>query len=1031
MRIRQLAILVGLMGAVFTMPSAAFGAAAPVQLGYTGSEQAYTVPSGVMLEGVLVQGGWGGSTDPQPPAVDGIFAAGATLQGYLATSPGETLYAEVGQNGTAGGGATFGGGGAAGSPPPGVPDCTLSGSDMSVPCDGPWAGSGGGASDIRTCSELAASCPGGGTSAESRLIVAAGGGGEGGGGLTGNGAGCGGGTEYDTAGRGQNNQLPTASSAGPMAITTPAGIVIPGFAGGDLASVTTAFGYTNAAMGTTAAGAGGTGTECSVGTSPNTVTFSGSVSGSSGSGADGGAGGSASALSACCGSLTAAPGGGGGGGGGYFGGGGGATGMGSCSGTSCPGNGGSGQGGGAGSSFASNAIQYPTFTFAGNTGDVYVEFWPIIEIDTPANGAVYSPGQVLDAQWECDGYGQGPGGCDNSSGTVPSGSPINTSPGTHTFTVNANVNVTGNGSQPVNASVTYTVAYPPTASITTPANNATYAVGQVVDSSFGCTDGDGGPGISSCIDQNGKASGSSIDTSLPGTYTYQVTATSGDELTGTETVSYTVASPPTASISAPASGGIYAVGEAVPSSFSCQDSSSGTGLSSCIDSQGVSGGTDSLNTLAPGNYTYTVTANSLDGLTGTTSISYTVAGAPTATITAPAGGGGYAENATVPTTFSCLDGAFGPGITSCVDSNGSSTGSGDLPTTTPGANTYSVTATSGDLQSGTSSINYTVWGPPTAMIATPVPGQTYTLNQVVPTSFSCADYTGAPGLAASGGCVDSNGASANSAGVGSGQLVTSTPGTLTYSVTATSQDGLTDTTAIQYTVKNATVGPPTISIVTPTSGAQYTYGSVPTSSFMCSDAVSAPGIKSCKARIDGGGAFSNGTKLVGTVGSHTMTVTAVSKDGQSAMRSVSYIVNKAATTLAAASQASAGKVSATLTIAGGAPLAGKTVTFTVGSTTLCRAATNTNGVAACSFGAVKQKQVNAAGDYTATYAGSANYLGSTASAPSVGAGTVASDLARGRARQGRARGSRRRSVRSTRRYLPRTFGDRLAVEGLR
>ena len=37
-------------------------------------------------------------------------------------------------------------------------------------------------------------------------------------------AGCGGGTEYDLGGIGQNNQLPTASSAGPAAITTAAGI---------------------------------------------------------------------------------------------------------------------------------------------------------------------------------------------------------------------------------------------------------------------------------------------------------------------------------------------------------------------------------------------------------------------------------------------------------------------------------------------------------------------------------------------------------------------------------------------------------------------------------------------------------------------------------------------------------------------------------------------------------------------------------------------------------------------------------------
>ena len=35
--------------------------AAPRQFGYTGSQQSYLVPSGVMLEGVYVQGAWGGA----------------------------------------------------------------------------------------------------------------------------------------------------------------------------------------------------------------------------------------------------------------------------------------------------------------------------------------------------------------------------------------------------------------------------------------------------------------------------------------------------------------------------------------------------------------------------------------------------------------------------------------------------------------------------------------------------------------------------------------------------------------------------------------------------------------------------------------------------------------------------------------------------------------------------------------------------------------------------------------------------------
>jgi Glycine rich protein len=176
MRCRLVVVLGVVVAAAVTLgpPAGASGFAAPATFSSTGAEQSYTVPSGVTVEGVLVQGAWGGSADPQPPASNTIFAPGATLQGYLPTTPGQKLYTEVGQNGTAGGGAKFGGGGAAGGPPPGVPNCGIG--DKSVPCSGPWAGSGGGASDVRTCSELAASCPGGGTSAGSRLIVAAGGG---------------------------------------------------------------------------------------------------------------------------------------------------------------------------------------------------------------------------------------------------------------------------------------------------------------------------------------------------------------------------------------------------------------------------------------------------------------------------------------------------------------------------------------------------------------------------------------------------------------------------------------------------------------------------------------------------------------------------------------------------------------------------------------------------------------------------------------------------------------------------------------
>ena len=48
-------------------------------------------------------------------------------------------------------------------------------------------------------------------------------------------------------------------------------------------------------------------------------------------------------------------------------------------------------------------------------------------------------------------------------------------------------------------------------------------VARVPELDFACTDGTGGPGISSCVDQNNQPSGASIDTSTPGTYAFTVT----------------------------------------------------------------------------------------------------------------------------------------------------------------------------------------------------------------------------------------------------------------------------------------------------------------------------------------------------------------------------------------------------------------------------------------------------------------------------------------------------------------------------
>ncbi len=437
---------------------------------------------------------------------------------------------------------------------------------------------------------------------------------------------------------------------------------------------------------------------------------------------------------------------------------------------------------------------------------------PSASITAPADNQTYNLNQSVPTTFSCTEGPSGPGiqTCTDSNGVTGGVGALDTSTtGAHTYTVTA----TSKDTQSASKTIHYTVVGPPTATITTPANNQTYNLNQSVSTGFSCTEAAGGPGIASCVDSGGASGGAgTLDTSIGGVHSYTVTARSQDGQTGGKTIQYTVTGAPTATITTPADNQVYNLGQPVATSFSCADAANGPGIATCADSNGKSGSTGvitgSLDTSTVGlQKSYTVTSTSQDGQKGTTTIHYTVVGPPTAAISAPADNQAYNQGQNVPTAFSCTEAVNGLGIKTCMDSGGADGGAGKLDTSTAGAHTYTVTATSKGGQTASRSIHYAVIGPPIAAISAPPDNQTFTLGQSVPTAFSCTEAPGGQGI---NGCSDSNGSTS-----GTGALDTSTAGAHTYTVTATSKDGQSATATIHYSVAPAV--PPAVTGGAPTS----------------------------------------------------------------------------------------------------------------------------------------------------------------------------------------------------------------------
>ena len=242
----------------------------------------------------------------------------------------------------------------------------------------------------------------------------------------------------------------------------------------------------------------------------------------------------------------------------------------------------------------------------------------------------------------------------------------------------------------------------PTATITVPANGATYTAGQVVAANYACSDARSG--VAACAGP--VATGAAIDTASAGNKSFTVNATDKAGNARSAIVAYKVVDTTPPAITPTVSGTLGANGwytSNVNVSWAVTDAQSSIGAQSGCGTVAITADTSGA--------TYTCTATSAGG---TSSKSVTIkrdATRPAATITAPASGATYALNQSVTANYACSDALSGPAGCTGTVANGAG-----INTSTAGTKTFAVNATDLAGNATTASVTYTVSGGTTSSL---------------------------------------------------------------------------------------------------------------------------------------------------------------------------------------------------------------------------------------------------------------------------------------------------------------------------
>ncbi len=194
-----------------------------------------------------------------------------------------------------------------------------------------------------------------------------------------------------------------------------------------------------------------------------------------------------------------------------------------------------------GSAPASTTVEYMVYAIDGGANVALstnkAEFHHSVVAAAPLGLAIVVSGSAANAGWYTNASVTVTGAAGATFETSVDGQPYQvygggfaiTGPGFHTVSARGSDGSSGSAIVPIDAT-------PPSVAISTPANNATVHKDAPLQASFTCTDA--GSGVATCIGT--VADGAVIDTSVPGSKTFQVAATDIAGNSVTVTHSYTV-----------------------------------------------------------------------------------------------------------------------------------------------------------------------------------------------------------------------------------------------------------------------------------------------------------------------------------------------------------------------------------------------------------------------------------------------------------------------------------------------------------